>query len=364
MMMRGCSTTMTTHRRCFGTSEAKKKKKVVVTARAFDVTYNALMPHGGLEVVANRGEEPWNYDELLSEASDASAILAFMTDKVDVQLLEACPNLELVACALKGTDNFDLEACRQRNVAVTAVPDLLTAPTAELALLLALGLGRRLREADANVRSGEFRGWRPALYGAGLYGASVGIFGYGKVGRAVSQRVKGFGPARIRYVDPVAPAPVVADENGNGSASTTIVIEAADSLDDLFETCDVLFLCAPLNLETHRAVNADSLSRAKEGLLLVNVSRGSVVDESAVAEALESDNGKLGGYAADVYEFEDWTVEERPRNIDERLLLHPRTLFTPHLGSAVTSTRKQIELAAANEILRWRDGEPLLYRVN
>ena len=178
-----------------------------------------------------------------------------MTDSIDSNFLNACPNLKLIACALKGYDNFDIQACSARGVAVTAVPDLLTAPTAELAILLALGLGRRIREADHIVRSGRFRGWRPIFYGSGLADAVVGIYGFGDVGRAVAERVKGFAPSRILSYEL------------NADASST------RNLDDLLESCDVLFVCTPLNPSTYHSINKESLAKIKPGLQLINISR-------------------------------------------------------------------------------------------
>lgn len=170
------STTTTTNdimlltmRRCASIA-ARRRKKVVVTNGAFDETYEHLQRH--VDVVRNESTEPWTRKELINHAHDAHAILAFMTDSCDRAMLDACPNLELVACALKGFDNFDIDLCAERGVAA-AVPDLLTEPTAELAILLALALGRRLLEGNEKVRSGAFKGWRPTLYGSGLSGSMV-----------------------------------------------------------------------------------------------------------------------------------------------------------------------------------------------
>lgn len=329
---------------------SSRRRKVVVTARAFQETYD-LLSSTGLDVISNRSLQPWTREELISHAHDAHALLAFMTDSVDEELLDACPNLELIACALKGYDNFNIQLCANRGVAVTAVPDLLTDPTAEHALLLALGLGRRILEADDAVRSGGFKGWRPTLYGTGLSGTTVGIYGAGAVGQAVAKIVQGFKPHRILYRD-VFPAIT-------SGAST---MEPVDDLEELMRFCDFVFVCTPLNESTHHAINADMLSHAKPGLLLVNISRGSCVDEGAVADALHSN--MLAGYAADVFEFEDWVLDSRPTVIDPRLLAHPRTLFSPHLGSAVTSARLGIERAAAEEMVRWSCGEPFMFRIN
>jgi len=333
-------------------SHHQTKRKVVVTARAFEETYDVLTS-AGLDVIQNESNEPWSRQELLSHAHDAHAILAFMFDSCDEELLDACPSLEIIACALKGFDNFDTKLCTERGVAVTAVPDLLTGPTAEMAILLALGLGRRIREADHLVRSSAFRGWRPTLYGAGIGGATVGIYGAGAVGRAIAERIRGFAPDRILYVDPIA-----LDE----ATSKKLMMEPIDNLSQLLQKCDILFICTPLNLSTHHSINKESLSQAKAGLQLINISRGSCVDEAAVADALDTDF--IAGYASDVFEFEDWILEKRPKTIEDRLLSHPCTLFSPHLGSAVVSTRREIERAAAEEVVRWSKGKPYNYRIN
>lgn len=334
---------------------APASAKVVVTARCFDATLNLLRsaPHCGA-VVSNTSTEPWTRQELVARAHDADALVCFMTDTVDAELLDACPKLSLVACALKGFDNFDVAECGRRGVAVTAVPDLLTAPTAELALALALGLGRRTLEADANVRTGEFKGWRPTLYGRGLAGATVGLFGAGAVGCAVAARLAGFAPAAVLYHDTSALTP---------EAEASLGLSRCEGgLEGLVARCDVLFVCTPLTPHTRHALSGPALRAAKPGLLLVNVSRGSCVSEAAVADALEA--GTLGGYAADVFEFEDWAWAGRPERIEPRLRAHPATLLSPHLGSAVETTRREIELAAAGEVVRWLRGEPYHHRVN
>src|SRR5215510_8227671 len=225
-----------------------------------------------------------------------------MTDHVDVDFVVACPRVKVIACALKGVDNFDVEACTAAGVWVTVAPDLLTNPTAELAVALALGLGRKLREGDALVRSGTFRGWRPVLYGKGLDQSVVGIVGMGAVGRAIAARFSGFG-CRILGVDPAHDAP-------DG-------VTAAD-LDVALTTSDYLILAVPLTPSTFHLIGREALKRMKPGALLINIGRGSVVDEAAVADALAAES--IGGYAADVFEMEDGALDSRPRAIDPRLL--------------------------------------------
>jgi phosphonate dehydrogenase len=297
-------------------------------------------------VDANPSRVPWSPDELTEHAADADALLAFMPDRVDAAFLERCPRLKLIACALKGFDNFDVEACTAAGVWVTIAPDLLTNPTAELAVGLAIGLARRVREGDTLVRSGAFESWRPVLYGKGLDQSVVGIVGMGALGRAIGARLAGFG-CRMLGVDPRGEMP-------KGVAAVTF--------DAALTASDYLILAAPLTPATFHLVDRDALKRVRPGALLVNIGRGSVVDEAAVADALDA--GALGGYAADVFEMEDWALESRPRAIDPRLLAHPMTLFTPHLGSAVDRVRREIAMQAADEIAAVLAGGRPRYAIN
>jgi len=303
---------------------------ILATARIFPETRAALAAVG--DVVANDGAEPWPEAERRARAAEARAMMAFMTDRVDADFLIAAPRLEVIACALKGADNIDLDACRARGVGVSLVPDLLTAPTAELAIGLAIGLGRHLREGDALVRTGGFGGWRPILYGQGLDGATVAVLGLGALGAAICARLLPFG-CRVIGVDPARAAPAGVE---------AVMLEAA------LTRADLVIAALPLTAGTRHLIDTAALALLRPGALLVNVGRGSTVREAAVAEALAA--GRLGGYAADVFEMEDWAIDARPRDIDARLLAHPRTLFTPHLGSAVAAARRAIEARAAANI--------------
>jgi phosphonate dehydrogenase len=293
------------------------------------------------EVEMNRGPEPWPAPELRRRAAAAEALLAFMTDHVDDAFLAACPRLRLIACALKGADNFDLAACHRRGVAVSVVPDLLTAPTAELAVGLLIALGRHVRHGDELVRAGSFAGWRPILYGAGLDGATVGVLGFGRVGQAIAARLRAFG-CRIVGHDPAAPAPPGVEPM---------------PLDAVLPAADALLLALPLSPATRRILDARRIAMLPPHALVVNVARGSLVDEEAVGAALQA--GRLGGYAADVFAMEDWALPDRPRAIPPALLDHPRTLFTPHLGSAVAKVREAIERAAVEAIAAFFAGAPV-----
>jgi phosphonate dehydrogenase len=253
--------------------------------------------------------------------------------------------LRVVAAALKGFDNIDVAACTRRGVWVAIVPDLLTSPTAELALTLTLGLTRNVLAGDHRVRSGEFKGWRPVLYGDGLVGKTVGVVGMGKLGQAFVKMLSGFN-VRVLYYDPVPLSPV----------QDAFLGVARRTLDQLLAQSDVTVLLAPLTAESLHTINAESLRLMKPGSYLVNVGRGSVVDEVAVGQALKE--GRLAGYAADVFEMEDWARADHPATVAPALAAHvDKTLFTPHLGSAVKAVRLEIELAAARSILQALRGE-------
>ena len=277
--------------------------------------------------------EPWPQSEVMRRAVGASAMMGFMTDRVDRALLRAAPQLKIVACALKGFDNYDVAACTEAGVWVSIVPDLLTEPTAELALGLAISLGRHIRQGDAYVRSGAFAGWRPHFYGTGLCGSSVAVIGLGLVGSAIVHRLAGFGCALILGVDPTARLPGV----------------TPCGLDHAMREADYLLVAAPLLDSTRHLIGSEQLAMAKPGQIIINVGRGSVIDETAMCIALES--GRIGGYAADVFGCEDWGLDQRSESISATLLNHPNTVLTPHIGSAVARVRVAIEQRAATNII-------------
>ena len=295
---------------------------------------------------------------LLPRAARSAALMCFMPDSIDADFVGACPHLRVVAGVLRGYDNFDLPALTAAGAYFTRCEDLLTAPTAELAVGLAIGLGRHVLAGDARVRSGAFAGWRPELYGAGLDGAVVGILGLGAVGRALAERLRGFGVARILYADADAAgaaawARAAAAAWAAGSlpgAAPPPALEAVPDAAALLARADLVFPLTTLSAGSRHAVGASALAAAQPHALLVNVGRGGCVDEAAVAAALAA--GRLGGYAADVFELEDWALEQRPRAIPAALLAPgARTLFTPHLGSAVASVRRAMEVHAAESVV-------------
>ena len=265
--------------------------------------------------------------------AEADALLAFMSDRVDSLLLDRCPRLRVIAGVLKGADNIDVDACTERGIWVTVVPHLLSAATAELAVALVLAVARRLREGDALVRSGEFKGWRRRLEGFTLRDAPVGVIGAGDLGRETITALTALG-ARCRYHDP-------------GVSSIDDV--PGLPLDQLLGTSRVVVVAVPLRADTIGLIGRERIAEMRSDAVLVNVGRGSTVDEAAVAEALAGND--LSAYAADVFAFEDESVAGRPGEIHPGLLAHPRSVFMPHLGTACTDVREAIELEAAHSIV-------------
>mgnify|MGYP006272792157 CR=1 FL=1 len=311
----------------------------IVVAQPIDDDIVAELEVAG-RVHVHRDLEPLSYQALGAVCSEAEGLMAFMTERVDAALLHRCPRLRVVAGALKGSDNIDLAACAARDVTVTICPNLLTEPTAELALGLAIALGRNFRAGEADVRSGTFSGWRPRHYGASLNGATVGVLGAGAVGQALLRMLGGFSCTRL-YHDPVCVPPAALGARPVG-------------IEELRAQSDFLFLATPLTSGTLRLVDAAFLGAMKPGAYLVNPARGSVVDEEAIADALET--GRLAGYAADVFACEDIARPDRSPRVPARLLRAPNTVLTPHLGSAVVDVRRRIAGSAAESILAVLDG--------
>jgi phosphonate dehydrogenase len=302
-------------------------------------------------VIPSRDEGVWPRQKIIDLAASADGLIACMADNVDDAFLARCPRLRVVSATLKGYDNFDAEACARRGIWLTIVPDTIIAPTAELAIGLLITLMRKIIEGDAHVRSGDFAGWRPQLYGATLSGATVGIIGMGQLGQAIARRLSGF-EAEIVYHDA---RPL--DPQAEHALSATY-----SSIEQVAAASDVLIAALPLTSSTRHLINSELIRRMRPGAFVVNVGRGSVVDEDAVADALDA--GRLGGYAADVFAMEDWMLPDHPAAIPNRLLHHPRTLFTPHMGSAVDEVRRQMSLQAAHQVQQVLDGKRPDHAVN
>lgn len=316
--------------------------EVVVAQPVHGAVADLLRAHG--RVVMNPGPEPFSSEELVEKCRNADALMAFMTERIDDAFLQACPRLRVIAGALKGYNNIDVDACNRKGVALTVVPDLLTEPTAELVIGLMISVARNFGPGDRYVRSGAFQGWRPQFYGGSLNGATVAVIGAGAVGQAILRMLSGFSCRKL-YVDRHA-LPVETERSLASSRA---------GLSEALGQADFVVLALHLMPATMRMVDATFIGQMKPGAYLINPARGSLVDEAAVADALEV--GKLSGYGADTFEMEDWALPDRPSSISTRLLASDKTMLTPHIGSAVATVREAIERSAAESIIAVLNGE-------
>jgi glyoxylate reductase len=286
---------------------------------------------GGLEVTR---------EALLGLARGADALVADPSIPVDGELLEACgEGLRIVANFAVGYDNVDLGACAERGVVVTNTPDVLTEATAELALALTLAAARRMSDAERDLRAGRWSGWDPAAYrGLELRGATVGVVGLGRIGARYASLVHALG-AEVVYSGRSA-KPDVERELG---------VRRLD-LDELLEAADVVSVHAPSTEETRGMIGAREIELIGPDGVLVNTSRGPLVDSEAVASALRE--GKLGAAGLDVYENEP--------EVPKALLEAPRAVLLPHIGSATVIARDGMARAAADNVIAVLEGgEPL-----
>ena len=275
--------------------------------------------------------------ELLKRLSDKEALVCLLTEKVDAELLAAAPNLRVAATVSVGYDNIDVAACTARKVVATNTPGVLDDTTADFAWTLLMAIARRMGEGEAWLRSGTWPGWDlDQLCGGDIWGKTLGVLGFGRIGRGVARRSLGFN-MRVLYSDAVrAPAEVEKELHA----------EFVDR-DRLFRESDFISLHVPLLPDTRHLISKDNLEKMKSTAYLVNTSRGPVVDEAALAEALE--NKKIAGAALDVFEFEP--------KVHPNLIARKDVILTPHIASASLETRTKMAVMAANNVVAYFQGK-------
>jgi glyoxylate reductase len=288
------------------------------------------LPAGGLdplvaaghELVQRAGDEPYTAAELAELAASVDAIVCVLTDRIDTEVLRAgAPRLRVVANVAVGYDNVDVAAANELGIAVCNTPGVLDQTTADLAFLLVLAACRRATDAEADLRAGRWTGFHIGDFlGVDVHGATLGIVGYGRIGRAVARRAAGFGMEVLHHT----------------RTDTGITGWTAD-LDDLLRRSDIVSLHVPLYDATRGLIDARRLALMKPTAVLVNTARGPVVDEEALAIALE--DGTIFAAGIDVY--------EREPEVHPRLLAAPYAVLLPHIGSATEATRRRMaELAS------------------
>jgi glyoxylate reductase len=309
------------------------------------------IPEPALDLLRTAGDtwvsphdRPLELEELHQAVAGADAVVALLHDRIDDALLEAAgPRLRIVANVAVGYDNIDVESCTRRGVIVTNTPGVLTDATADIALALILMSTRRLGESERLVRSAKGWSWNMFFQlGSGAQGKTLGIVGLGQIGRATAHRARALG-MEIAYC-------------GRRRADAAVEAELGArylAFEELLETADVVSLHCPLTPETRHLIDAATLGRMKPTAFLINTTRGPVVDEAALVEALR--DGTIAGAGLDVYEHEPI--------VHPGLLGLENVVLLPHLGSATVETRTAMAVLAAKNVLAVLRGEAPLAQV-
>jgi glyoxylate reductase len=276
---------------------------------------------------------PPTYAELTEHVRNVDGLLSLLSDRVDAELIAAAPRLRVVSNYAVGYDNVDLHAAAARGIPVGHTPDVLTDSTADLTFALLLAAARRLPEGIDEVRTGRSPTWEPAHnLGTDVYGATLGIVGFGRIGRAVARRAKGFA-MELLHTD---------------SRSSDA------QLQELLTRSDFVSLHCPLNAETHHLIDADALRQMKPTAILINTARGGVVDQDALRRALH--DRVIGGAALDV-------TDPEPLPPGDPLLTAPNLIVVPHIGSATRATRERMADLAVENLLAGLAGRPMPHQV-
>ncbi|MFN2555806.1 MAG: 2-hydroxyacid dehydrogenase [Nitriliruptorales bacterium] len=291
---------------------------------------------GGLEVLRDhellvRDDGPLDHGQLVSAVADCDALVCLLYDRIDAEVITAAPRLKAVATVATGYDNIDVDAATDAGVLVCNAPGVLDDTVADLTVGLLIAAARRFSEAERDLRAGRWQGWDIDQYhGYDLHGSTLGLIGYGQIGRTVARRVSGFDMTVLHHCR---------TPTGEGGY--------VDELVELLAQSDFVSLHVPLTDSTHHLIGARELDRMKPTAILVNTSRGPVVDEEALASALEE--GSIFAAGLDVF--------EREPDVHPGLVASPRAVLLPHIGSASTATRTRMVRTAASGLAAALSGD-------
>jgi len=292
---------------------------------------------GVCQVDLNLTPNPLPRAELLARVKDCQGLVCLLLDKIDDELLTAAPHLKVVSNVAVGFDNFDLATATRHGVMLTNTPGVLTDTTADFAFTLLMSAARRVAEADRYVRDGKFTEWKLDLFlGQDIHHATLGILGLGRIGMGLARRARGF-EMKVIYHDEIRAKPDLEKEYGLTFCDRETVLRESDFVS----------LHVPLLPSTRHLINAQALGLMKKTAILVNTSRGPVVDEGALAEALEK--GQIAGAGLDVYEYEP--------KVHPKLMALPNVVLAPHIASASVATRTNMALLAVENCLAGLAGQ-------
>lgn len=296
-----------------------------------------LLPHAGIDVlkkyvdldVYEDGVMP--RDQLIEGVAGKAGLICLLSDAIDEEVMEAGSALKIIANYAVGYNNIDITEATTRNICVTNTPGVLTETTADLAFALLLSAARRIPEADRYVRQGHFTGWKPMLFlGSDIHNKTLGVIGFGRIGRAVAARAKGFN-MRILYYEPERLSKEI-EKQYNAEYSM---------FDDLLRESDFVSIHVPLADATHHLIAQREFALMKKSAFLINTSRGPVIDERALVTALQGES--IAGCALDVFEQEPTVTEE--------LKALPNAVLAPHIGSASAETRAKMAYMVAEDVI-------------
>ncbi|MFW5790070.1 MAG: 2-hydroxyacid dehydrogenase [Bacillota bacterium] len=325
--------------------EAKKRPKIIRekdyrggSLNKPKVYVSRIIPETGMnilkencEVTVNQKDEQLSKRELIENLKDKDGALVMLSDEIDRELIEVCPDLKAVSNLAVGYNNIDVEAAREAGIIATNVPEVLTEATAELTWALLMAVARRVVEADKFLRAGKFDGWGPQLLmGNDIYGKKLGIIGFGDIGQAVARKAAGF-DMEIAY-----------NKRTRLSMTTEKRLGVEyKNIPQLLAESDYITINAPLNSESYHLIGTEELQIMKETAYIINTGRGPIIDEKALVEALKE--GVIAGAALDVFENEP--------DVEPGLLELDNVVLTPHIGSASKEARYELAEKAASDLV-------------
>jgi glyoxylate reductase len=314
--------------------------RIFVTRRLPGPALDRLSARHDVEIWPDR--LPPAADRLAEHAREVDGLLSTISDRIDAQLIAACPNLKAIANYAVGYDNVDVAAASERGIPVGNTPDVLTDATADLAFTLMLAAARRLLEACATVIDGTWDTWDPrGLLGWSVNGKTLGIIGAGRIGRAVARRASGFDMEVLLSARP--------GENTDGQH------DGRTPITELLRRSDFVSVHCPLNDRTRHLIDAEALALMQPTAILINTARGPIVDQRALASALHART--IGGAALDV-------TDPEPLAPDDPLLRAPNLIVAPHIGSATHEAREQMAELSVDNLLAALDGRAMPHQVN
>jgi len=311
-------------------SIATSRPRILVTRAIFPEVAERLSEH--FEVESNAEDEDWSRDELLRRLQGKTGVLTFGLERIDADLLAQCPALRVCANMTVGYNNFDLAAMSAAGVLGTNAPDVLTETTADFGFALLLATARRITESEHFLRAGKWNRWHYQMFsGAEVHGTTLGIIGMGRIGKAIARRAAhGFGMQVVYHnrsrLDPALEADCRARYVGK---------------EELLKTADHVLLVVPYSKESHHTLGAPELALMKPTATLINIARGGIVDDVALAAALRA--GRIAGAGLDVFEGEPVVHPD--------LLACSNVVLTPHIASATVTTRRAMAMLAVDNLI-------------